>query len=46
MKLADENKSYLYVFKNKMWNSTWEVMLPNLQTYGLPDDFVMTQKRV
>lgn len=43
MQLAQENKSYLYVFKNKMWNNTWEVMLPNLQTYGLPADFVMTE---
>eukprot|EP00930_Biecheleria_cincta_P086521 TRINITY_DN757_c0_g1_i1.p1 TRINITY_DN757_c0_g1~~TRINITY_DN757_c0_g1_i1.p1 ORF type:complete len:258 (+),score=38.42 TRINITY_DN757_c0_g1_i1:74-847(+) len=41
LKLAEDDKSYLYVFKNKMWNKTWEVMLPNLQSYGLPADFVM-----
>merc|ERR1740121_1103939 len=35
LNLADGNKSYIYVFKNKMWNSTWGVMLPNLQNYGV-----------
>lgn len=36
MNLANNSKSYIYVFKNKMWNKTWDVMLPNLQSYGIP----------
>lgn len=35
LKLAEDNMSYLYVFKNKMWNNTWSVMLPGLKDYGV-----------
>lgn len=41
LNVAANETSYLYVFKNKMWNGTWNVMLPSLQHYGLPDDFQM-----
>lgn len=34
LQLAQNNKSYIYVFRNKMWNGTWDVMIPNLQHYG------------
>jgi len=43
LNVADIDKSYIYVFKNKMWNSTWGVMLPNLQQYGLPPDYEMVR---
>jgi len=43
LKLADNDKSYIYVFKNKMWNNSHEVMLPNLLNYGLHDDFKMEE---
>lgn len=36
LNVADNNMSYIYVFKNKMWNSSWQIMLPNLQSYGIP----------
>jgi len=36
LQVADNTTSYIYVFKNKMWNSSWKVMLPNLQSYGIP----------
>jgi len=39
---ADNDKSYIYVFKNKMWNNTFEVMIPNMSSYGLAPDFNMT----
>jgi len=36
LQVADNTTSYIYVFTNKMWNSSWKVMLPNLQSYGIP----------
>jgi len=38
---AEDDKDYIYVFKNKMWNSTNGVMIPNMTSYGLAPDFVM-----
>eukprot|EP00930_Biecheleria_cincta_P044124 TRINITY_DN3027_c0_g1_i2.p1 TRINITY_DN3027_c0_g1~~TRINITY_DN3027_c0_g1_i2.p1 ORF type:complete len:255 (-),score=33.64 TRINITY_DN3027_c0_g1_i2:35-799(-) len=35
LKQADNEQSYIYVFKNKMWNSTWQVMIPDLKHYGI-----------
>jgi len=39
---AENDKSYIYIFKNKMWNNTHEVMIPNMLSYGLDPDFNMT----
>eukprot|EP00930_Biecheleria_cincta_P086525 TRINITY_DN757_c0_g1_i5.p1 TRINITY_DN757_c0_g1~~TRINITY_DN757_c0_g1_i5.p1 ORF type:complete len:269 (+),score=32.92 TRINITY_DN757_c0_g1_i5:62-868(+) len=41
LKVADNHKSYIYVFKNKMWNTTEQIMIPGMKTYGLPDNFTM-----
>lgn len=38
---ADNDLSYIYVFKNKMWNSTYDIMIPNMSSYGLAPDFTM-----
>eukprot|EP00930_Biecheleria_cincta_P086523 TRINITY_DN757_c0_g1_i3.p1 TRINITY_DN757_c0_g1~~TRINITY_DN757_c0_g1_i3.p1 ORF type:complete len:276 (+),score=35.85 TRINITY_DN757_c0_g1_i3:63-890(+) len=45
LQVADKDKSYIYVFKNKMWNSTNNIMIPGLKEYGLPADFVMVQHK-
>jgi hypothetical protein len=41
LKLADNDKHYIYVFKNKMWNNSHEIMIPGMQSYGLPADFTV-----
>jgi len=41
LNLANNSKSYIYVFKNKMWNNTHEVMIPDMQSYGLNASFSM-----
>eukprot|EP00930_Biecheleria_cincta_P086524 TRINITY_DN757_c0_g1_i4.p1 TRINITY_DN757_c0_g1~~TRINITY_DN757_c0_g1_i4.p1 ORF type:complete len:276 (+),score=43.72 TRINITY_DN757_c0_g1_i4:58-885(+) len=45
LKVADNHKSYIYVFKNKMWNTTNNIMIPGLKEYGLPADFVMVEHK-
>jgi len=44
LKLADNDKSYIYVFKNKMWNNSHDIMIPKMSSYGLAPDFKMGEK--
>jgi len=43
LKLAENNLTYIYVFKNKMWNGTYDVMIPKMSSYGLAPDFTMEE---
>jgi len=44
LKLADNDKSYIYVFKNKMWNNSHDIMIPKMESYGLAPDFTMGRR--
>jgi len=45
LKLADNDLTYIYVFKNNMWNNTNGVMIPKMLSYGLAPDFKMEKKK-